>query len=781
MPWRVPDTTRMQPIAHFFANDALPLGLCLAATFAASVKLEYAVLPSGEIDRFKINFATLTLGFGVWAAQLIGALSDNALQPMLFSPWTMSLSLALSLVGCAIGLRLLAAAGSDRRRVLAGGLIGLTFLLSHALTLIAAQDLAVTLNPAAAVSGAILALALSAAAGRVPRGGGLRGQTLRTGLLVASAAMIHLFAAWALPPAAPLRQASTAPGLSNVVVSQLVALISAMVVMMSLWAVSRETRRRVLEAEAQHLRTLADAVLEGLVIVEDGQILASNRAFDALIGRRVSHLSEAFAQDVLAQLDLDAALETELLGTRATIPVEIVASPIRYKGAERRAIAVRDLRSRRQAEDQIRFLAHNDTLTGLLNRSSFLQKLDLDLARLRRSDDQLAVVFLDLDRFKQVNDAMGHAAGDAVLRQVAVRIQAQLGPGDSFARLGGDEFAIIRTEDPSPEGLDALCASILAAVAPPIEVSPGRTAMVGSSLGVALFPHDGLSASDLLAGADAALYQAKNAGRNTYRFFDAALARTLKTRQALEQELRSALARDQLRLVYQPQARMSDQVVDGFEALVRWDHPTEGPISPDRFIPIAEESGLILELGEWVLRKACAQAASWSGAETISVNVSAVQLHDNSLPELVHVVLIETGLSPARLELEITETALIKNAPQALHVLRRLKALGVRIAMDDFGTGFSSLSNLRNFPIDTIKIDGSFVHGVDRDEQSATIVRAVLGLGGGLGMKVIAEGVETRAEENFLIDEGCAYAQGYLYGSPAKAPAPASAKARAHG
>lgn len=771
----------MQPLAHLFTRDALPLGLCLAATFAASVKLEHAVLPNGQTDRFKINFASLTLGFGVWASQLIGALGDNALAPTGFAPWALGLSLTLSLAGCAVGLRLWARADATRDRVVAGGLIGTTFLLAHALNLVAADGLLLAINPWLAGGGALLTLALAGAASLVERGRGLRGPTIRAGLLMACAVLVHLLGGWAFGPAAPLRQASTNIGLSNIVVSQLVALVSAMVLMMSLWAVSRETRRRVLDAEAQHLRTLADAVLEGLVIVDQGQILASNRAFDALIGRPARQLDEVFATDVISGLELNTPLETELLAAGAAMPVEIVASTIRYKGADRRAIAVRDLRSRRQAEDQIRYLAHNDTLTGLLNRASFLQRLEMDLMRLRRSDDRLAVLFLDLDRFKQVNDVMGHAAGDAVLREVAARIQARLGPGDSFARLGGDEFAIIRTEALSLEGLDGLCSAILAAIAPPINVSLGRTAMVGSSIGVALFPNDGVTAPDLLAAADAALYQAKAAGRNTYRFFDAAMANTLKARQALEQELRQALGRDQLRLVYQPQARISDNVVDGFEALVRWDHPIEGAIPPDRFIPIAEESGLILELGEWVLRNACAQATSWKGGETLSVNVSAVQLHHNGLPDLVHLILLETGLSPARLELEITETALIKNAPQALHVLRRLKALGVRIAMDDFGTGFSSLSNLRNFPIDTIKIDGSFVHGVDHDPQSATIVRAVLGLGGGLGMKVIAEGVETRAEESFLVAEGCVFAQGYLYGSPAKQPAQPPAKVRAHG
>lgn len=763
---------------HLLTSDIMLAGVCLAATYVTSVKLERGLLADRRIDQFKINFASVALGFGTWSAQFIGLLGDHPLAAAAFTPWATVASVIVSLLGAAASLRWLASAHSLWKRMAASAVFGLTLLAAHGLGLMAVRDAHLRVDLGAALIGVCLTLSLAALAGGVPRGRGLRGQILRAILLCLAVFSAHVSSAGAVT--LEYMTATAGSALSNALVSRAVALASAVVLGMCVWAVTRETRRRALEAEAEHLRELADAVLEGLLIVDGDQVVASNRAFLQMLGRPAASLAEAFPEADLTQACAHpgTAIEVQLAADTGSFPVELVVSAVSYKGVARQAIAVRDLRSRRKAEDQIRFLAHNDPLTGLLNRASFTQRLDLELARMRRGEDQVGVLYLDLDRFKQVNDLMGHAAGDAVLREVAVRIQSLLGPRDSFARLGGDEFAIIRTEALTPEGLDGLCNAILSAVAPPIVIEQGRTAMVGSSLGVALFPHDGRTGGALLAAADAALYQAKAAGRNTYRFFEPVLAETLKARQRLENDLRMALDLGQLRMVYQPQARMSDRRVDGYEALIRWDHPQLGAIPPDRFIPIAEESGLILELGDWILRQACAEAATWPGGEIVSVNISAVQLHANNLPSQVHAVLIETRLAPRRLELEITETALIKNAAQALHVLRRLKALGVSIAMDDFGTGFSSLSNLRNYPIDTIKIDGSFVRGVDHDPQSATIVRAVLGLGDGLGMKVIAEGVETSLEEDFLLQEGCQHAQGYFYGSPADATAPRLA---AHG
>lgn len=757
---------------HDIGADFTALVVCMAAAFTTSVKLEHALLDDGRIDRFKLAFASLALGFGSWAANFIGLLSFAPTRTATFDIFVTVASLMLSIGGAGLALRVLVTGQSLQRRLAGGTVAALTFAITHVLAFLAVRGWQIKVDWSLAIAGTALAMVLGAFAGWTPRDQSLRGKALRAGMLVSAFLAVHFVAAASIDLTVG-GSGTRDVAFTNELLGRMVAMASALVLIMSLWAAARETRRRAWEAEALHLRELADAVLEGLVIVDADTIVASNRAFETLVGKQGAvgrQLSDYIAATDLeiARAQPGAPVETVIELSGGSAPIEIVVSPVHFRGQDRDAIAVRDLSHRRQAEDQIRFLAHNDALTGLLNRTSFSQKLELDLTRLRRAQDKLAVLYLDLDRFKQVNDIFGHAAGDAVLREVAVRIQETLGEDDSFARLGGDEFAIIRTQDVTPEGLDKLCTAILAAVALAFDIGGGQTALLGASIGVAVTPDKHRDGAGLIAQADAALYEAKAGGRNTYRFFEPALAEALRARQCLEQDLRQAIDAGQLHVVYQPQARISEGVIDGFEALARWEHPTKGPVSPDQFIPIAEESGLIFSIGEWVLRQACADAAAWPSDQVVSVNLSAVQLHSTQLPNLVHSVLIQSGLPARRLELEITETALIKNGTRALHVLRQLKALGVSIAMDDFGTGFSSLSNLRNYPIDTIKIDGSFVRGVDLDHQSATIVRAVLGLGGGLGMKVIAEGVETQGEEAFLIGEGCDYAQGYLYGRPAK-------------
>jgi len=447
------------------------------------------------------------------------------------------------------------------------------------------------------------------------------------------------------------------------------------------------------------------------------------------------------------------------------VPVELIAYSLQYNGKPRLAIAVRDLRERVAAEAKIRFLAHHDALTELPNRFSFNERLERELLSHRRRDDGFAVICLDLDRFKQVNDVLGHGAGDQVLKVVGERIAALLDEVDTLARLGGDEFAIIRLGDASPQALARLCELILETVAEDIMID-GQSVGVGVSIGVAIYPEDGKAADTLVSNADGALYQAKNSGRNAYSFFKAELGAQFRERQQMEFELRQALTRGEFVLAYQRQNSVKDQKTFGFEALLRWRSPKRGHVPPDAFIPLAEECGLIAQIGEWVLREACREAASWPKPLQIAVNVSTVQLRSATFPRMVHEILLETGLDPARLELEITETALIEDLNTALHCLRQLKALGVKVAMDDFGTGYSSLSNLRAFPFDKVKIDKSFIRNVQDDQQAATIIRAIVGLCRGLNLSVLAEGVETIEELNFLEAEACFVAQGFLWGKP---------------
>jgi len=413
--------------------------------------------------------------------------------------------------------------------------------------------------------------------------------------------------------------------------------------------------------------------------------------------------------------------------------------------------------------EYIAYLAHHDTLTNLPNRQALSVRLEEIVERARGSSSAFAIISIDIDHFKEANDVFGHAAGDELLIAFARRLQSAA--GNAFiARVGGDEFIAVCEEGEQPSAAEMLADGFLRAASEAFKIQ-GQEIHVGLSMGAAVFPRDGNDMMALLANADAALYRAKAEGRQSVRFFDPEMDRRLRERYAMQHDLRSAVAHSELMLHYQPQATIDGRPF-GFEALVRWQSPKYGLVSPGIFIPLAEQNGMIGEIGEWTLREACREAASWFTPLQVGVNLSPVQFRHGDLARLVHTVLLETGLAPGRLELEITEGVLISDSSRALSTLRRLKSLGVKIAMDDFGTGYASMSSLQSFPFDKIKIDRTFVSGVVSDPQSAAIVRAVVGLGNALKMPVIAEGVETEAERVFLMQEGCHEMQGYLLGRP---------------
>ena len=422
---------------------------------------------------------------------------------------------------------------------------------------------------------------------------------------------------------------------------------------------------------------------------------------------------------------------------------------------------INDVTERRLASERIAHLSSHDVLTGLPNRRAFGERLTEALDRAPQQG--VAALCVDLDRFKEINDVFGHAVGDRVLELLSRRMREAL--GEAFlARAGGDEFNLIVTDAEQPEAAAGAAEALLRAVADAFEID-GAQVKVGLSIGVAVGPANGADAATLMANAEAALYRAKNEGRGVARFFEADMDKRLRERRTLEHELKSAIELGQLRLYYQPQTDVAGKLL-GFEALARWLHPTRGVVPPGVFIPIAEESGLIVEIGGWILREACREAASWPRGLSVAVNLSPVQFRRCDFFALIHAVLIETGLAGNRLELEITEGVLIADSAAALGVLRRAKALGVRIAMDDFGTGYSSLSYLQSFPFDKIKIDRSFIVNFDGNPHSAAIVRGVLGLSHGLNLPVVAEGVETQEQLAFLEGEGCDEIQGYLIGRP---------------
>jgi diguanylate cyclase (GGDEF)-like protein len=423
-----------------------------------------------------------------------------------------------------------------------------------------------------------------------------------------------------------------------------------------------------------------------------------------------------------------------------------------------------DITERRRSEEKIAHMALHDALTGLANRVLLGDKLEHALARVKRGE-MVAVHLLDLDHFKNVNDTLGHPAGDKLLRDAADRLRALVRETDTIARMGGDEFAIVQVTIGQPSDATALAHRVIESVSRPYELE-GRQVVIGTSVGIAVGPVDGLSSDQLMRNADLALYRAKGDGRGTYRFFEADMDVQMQERRALEYDLRKALAAGEFELHYQPVVHLETDRISGFEALLRWRHPQKGLVSPGTFIGLAEEIGFIVPLGEWVLRQACATAAKWPAHLRISVNLSPVQFKNPGLVQVVVGALSQAGLSPDRLELEITESALLEDSDATLSMLFRLRELGVRIAMDDFGTGYSSLAYLQSFPFDRIKIDRSFIKDITDGVGSLNIVRAMAALARGLGMETTAEGVETSEQLYTVRSEGCTEMQGFLFSQP---------------
>ena len=425
-----------------------------------------------------------------------------------------------------------------------------------------------------------------------------------------------------------------------------------------------------------------------------------------------------------------------------------------------------DLTKVRQSEVELDRLARQDSLTGLPNREVLRRALDDALVSAARRKHRCSVFLLDLDRFKAVNDTLGHPAGDTLLRLVSLRLRDEVGKLGQVGRLGGDEFEVVLPTTSGKDELSQLAQGIIDNLSRPYTIN-GTIVSIGASVGIVTSDYDDRTSDDLMRDADLALYAAKAAGKGCFRFFEPEMHEAARERQLMESDLRVALEKNQLRVVFQPSVDASSEAIIGFEALVRWDHPEHGPVSPAMFIPLAEEIGFINELGEWVLRTACAEAAKWPRHVSVAVNLSPVQFKSHALPTMVRTVLSETELAAKRLELEITEGVLLNNDEHVHDMIHSLKAIGVKLALDDFGTGYSSLSYLQRVPFDKIKIDRSFVSGAsDPESRNAALIRAMVGLASDLKMETTAEGVETQEELQLVRDLGCSLVQGYIFGKP---------------
>jgi diguanylate cyclase (GGDEF)-like protein len=524
-----------------------------------------------------------------------------------------------------------------------------------------------------------------------------------------------------------------------------------------------------------------DAVRQGLLMIDgSGAVVAASAPARHLLDRlKVSLPADASAVRLLGALrggtaqDRRAAMRAVRLAVERRQPTvfelrradHTVQADLHPVAGGRWVVTLEDVSTRKATEARADEMARLDPLTGLPNRLLLRERLAESLARLARTGEACALLLVDLDRFKPVNDTLGHPVGDALLEKVADRLRSTVRPTDTVARIGGDEFVILQTGIRDAAGTQALARRIVDLIGRTYMVE-GHLLTIGASVGVALAPEDGTDADRLLKNADLALYRAKLDGRGTYRFFEPEMDARMQARRKLELDMRQALARREFQLHYQPQLQLESERLIGCEALIRWRHPDRGLVSPLDFIPLAEEIGLIVPIGEWVIRQACRDAMTWPAHMSVAVNVSPAQFKSDRLVETIISALATSGLPARRLEVEITEGVLLQENAKTLQTLHRLRELGVRVSMDDFGTGYSSLSYLRSFPFDKIKIDRSFVKDLASKPDGEAIIRAIAGLGKSLGMTTVAEGVETAEQMQRIRLEGCTDVQGYLISKP---------------
>jgi diguanylate cyclase (GGDEF)-like protein/PAS domain S-box-containing protein len=752
---------------HDHLTVLLAAGISLTGMFAFFFLLSRAHECDIRRRRMWTIAASIVGGLSVWATHFVAMLAYEGAVPIGFGVPLTVLSAIIIVAGFAAALSNLSlrSVPADLGR---GALLMVAVAVMHFVGMAAievAADVAYIIPPI--IVGAIVAFALySAAFYSFQRLGGWKRVAVPALIAILGTCTLHFTAmsATRLVPNPLLASAADAA----IGKAWLIGAISVIAYSMVILTVIAVTIDRYLT----DLKGFVNSTLDGLAVVRDGRIVEvnaklarlMNMAETDMIGQRPSMMF-ATADRTSVEDVREAPVEaTPLIGDRDRV-FELAVQPVEFRGRPSQVLAVRDLTEKKLAQRKIEHMARHDALTGLPNRTLFRERLDIAVELAAKARGQIALLALDLDRFKAVNDLFGHAEGDRVLKTVADILKRCAANGDTVARLGGDEFVILQAGLEQPAGARQLADSILTAFAEEMNYALDPTA-VGVSVGAAIYPTDGEDGETVQHAADMALYRAKTSGRGVAAFFNPEIDRETRERRQMESDLRHAIALDQITLAFQPLLSVDGETVVGYEALPRWHHPEHGLLLPDAFIPIAEETGIIIKLGEWVLSEACKAASGWDSHIAVAVNVSPVQFRLANLASSVARILKETGVDPTRVELEITEAALLKDRTTTLSTLQQLKGMGVRVVMDDFGTGYSSLSNLSSFAFDKIKIDRSFIAAMSNDDGARAIVRAIVGLGRSLGFPVSAEGIETVEQYRMIMDEGCAQVQGLLFGGP---------------
>jgi diguanylate cyclase (GGDEF)-like protein/PAS domain S-box-containing protein len=771
-------------VEHDLRLVALAGAVCLLASAVAISLFNRARASQGRARASWIALDAVVSGCGIWATHFIAMLAYDPGTGAGYSIRVTVLSLVFAVLINGVGLGIALAGAGRVFAAIGGAIVGIGVAAMHYTGMMALELPArIVWSPDIIISSVVLGSLFGAAALMIASGQDSFRRSAAATVMLTVAIVSHHFTGMGAVTLVP-DPTIVFEGL-NISPDVLSVLLAGMAVVLLGISLSVATMDRRNKGALREQKVLLDSALEnmtqGLAMFDaEGRILLFNERYMAMLGRTESELRGRLLLDILREQKNDGRWPAE--------PDEFFARLVADAHAGRSSNRVMELRGRsmrivtqprnsggwvatfeditewQKAQEQITHMARHDALTNLPNRTLFREELERVL-KLAKRGDQLAVLCLDLDHFKKINDSLGHPVGDALLNEVASRLRGCIGANDTVARLGGDEFAIVQfCKESDSTTVSTLASKVVELLAAPYDIH-GHHLVIGASVGISLAPADGENPDALLKNADLALYRAKADGRGTYRFFEAGMDARAQARRMLELDLRLAIQRSEFEVHYQPICDIASDEIVVCEALVRWRHPQRGLIAPNHFIPIAEETSLIVQIGDWVLRQACRDAARWSRA-CVAVNLSPVQFRSAGLLASVKAALEDSGLPASRLELEITESVLLQNSETTREMLLELRGLGVKISLDDFGTGYSSLSYLRSFPFDKIKIDRSFVSELGTSKDSLAIIRAVTGLGRSLGMVTTAEGVETGDQLELLSREGCTQAQGYLISKP---------------